>query len=536
MKRPQSSVFQFRRRIPRDVLDKARGQTLTVPVGGRTVHRVVGPKATELTFSLGTRDPGEAKSREAQAISYLDRMWEALRSGTTSLTKRDAVALAGELYRDWIEIVGDDPGPKELWERINSANEAALAGEYGLGFFMLTEKAKRQTSLEERFGGFVNSVLARHSLSIDKASRDLLLDEVARAMVQVSEQLERHANSDFRPDPDADRFPQMPEHKGNAGEGSCNKASFKRLIEGRWREAEAGGASKRTLSAWNTSFKHLSEFLGHDDGAKVTRASVVAFKDQRIAQGVSLKTVKDSDLAALKSVFGWAVANGYLASNPAEGVTVKLGRNAHTDKGRPKGFTDAEAEFILRYAIDYHPSSGSESVRTTAAKRWIPWLLAFSGARVGEIAQLRKEDVYEQADRWIIRITPAAGAVKTGRTRLVPLHRQLVDLGFLEFVRTAPDGHLFVKPSDPSDPSGAVSGLVNRVRAGLAGVVPGDGVQPFHAWRHRFTTKARELGCDDSMIRAIVGHSAKDVYERYGDNTIVAMAWVVDAFPDVPLR
>jgi integrase len=28
-----------------------------------------------------------------------------------------------------------------------------------------------------------------------------------------------------------------------------------------------------------------------------------------------------------------------------------------------------------------------------AARRWVPWLMAYSGARCGEITQLRKEDI-----------------------------------------------------------------------------------------------------------------------------------------------
>lgn len=33
---------------------------------------------------------------------------------------------------------------------------------------------------------------------------------------------------------------------------------------------------------------------------------------------------------------------------------------------------------------------GRERRETFAAKRWVPWLIAYSGARVGEMAQLRR--------------------------------------------------------------------------------------------------------------------------------------------------
>ena len=41
----------------------------------------------------------------------------------------------------------------------------------------------------------------------------------------------------------------------------------------------------------------------------------------------------------MKTVFGWAVVNRRMASNPAQGVSIKIGRKAHL---RSKGFTEAE--------------------------------------------------------------------------------------------------------------------------------------------------------------------------------------------------
>src|SRR4051812_28661200 len=70
-----------------------------------------------------------------------------------------------------------------------------------------------------------------------------------------------------------------------------------------------------------------------------------------------------------------------------------------------------------------------------------------TGARVGEIAQLWKQDVTQRGEHWVIRITPEAGTVKTNEAREVVLHRQLVELGFPEFVKASPDGHLFLTPA-----------------------------------------------------------------------------------------
>jgi len=46
------------------------------------------------------------------------------------------------------------------------------------------------------------------------------------------------------------------------------------------------------------------------------------------------------------------------------------------------------------------------STPDSAARRWVPWLSAYTGARVGEITQLRKQDVIKRDGIHAIHITP----------------------------------------------------------------------------------------------------------------------------------
>jgi integrase len=160
-------------------------------------------------------------------------------------------------------------------------------------------------------------------------------------------------------------------------------------------------------------------------------------------RGLSARTV-DSDLAGLKTVFGWAVANKKLTANPVTGITIKVGKQARL---RGKGLTEVEAKAILSAALKVTDGRGGRGQgRTNAARRWVPWLLAYTGARVGELAQLRKQDVRREEGHWIIELTPEAGTIKTNEARKVVLHSHLIELGFPEFVTSAPAGHLFLKP------------------------------------------------------------------------------------------
>ena len=275
-----------------------------------------------------------------------------------------------------------------------------------------------------------------------------------------------------------------------------------------WKEAERAGRSLSTKEAYTRAAKQLSEFLGHDDANAVTTADIIRFKDHRIAQGRDLKTIKTGDLSALKVLFGWGVGAKRIASNPVEGVKVMAPKRT---VGRPKGFTNEEAKAILSAAWGYQPGK-RENPKLAAAKRWVPWLLAYTGARVGEIAQLRREDVRQESGHWIMRLTPEAGTVKTGEYRDVVMHRHLVDLGFPEFVRGASNGHLFLNITKDGQEGfrGALRSLKNDVTEFVRTIVTDPRVQPNHGWRHRFETTARDLGKRQDVTNAITGHSNTD--------------------------
>ena len=55
----------------------------------------------------------------------------------------------------------------------------------------------------------INAYLSRLGYRIDEASMTMLRKAVAEAVLQAKEHLLRLAQGDYRPDPDADRFPQL---------------------------------------------------------------------------------------------------------------------------------------------------------------------------------------------------------------------------------------------------------------------------------------------------------------------------------------
>ena len=303
--------------------------------------------------------------------------------------------------------------------------------------------------------------------------------------------------------------------------------SLQRLFDDYVTAKRAVGKGAGAERRWATVFKHLRKFLGHDDARRMTKQDLMSWRNE-LMRTRAAKTVSDVYLASVRTVLNWALREDRLSENVAVNVRQELPKK---NASREKGFTDAEASVILAAAWAYvRPAKELEA--TAAAKKWVPWLCAFTGARVTELTQLRKQDVTQEGKRWIIRISPDAGTVKTGGYRDVPLHSQLIELGFAEFVEDAPSGPLFHRNSSPSGALSAARTVSGRISTwlGTLQIIPA-GVSPSHGWRHRFKTVGRELQSSDRVLDAICGHVGKTAGDNYGDVTITAKARVIEQFP-----
>ena len=163
----------------------------------------------------------------------------------------------------------------------------------------------------------------------------------------------------------------------------------------------------------------------------------------------------------------------------------------------------------------------------------MPWLCAYTGARVGELAQLRKEDIRREGRHWIVKITPDAGTVKTNEARDVVLHPHLVALGFTAFVKEASRGQLFITLSSSGGVAGPLQGVKNRIAEFVRTVVSDKNVAPSHGWRHRFKTVGIEAGIEHRILDAIQGHRPRSDGEGYGEVTIKTQAAAIAKLPAI---
>jgi integrase len=161
---------------------------------------------------------------------------------------------------------------------------------------------------------------------------------------------------------------------------------------------------------------------------------------------------------------------------------------------------------------------------------WLPLLALFTGARRSELAGLRASDVVDDVAVGAVCIYITANA-KAGRrlktkqsARAVPVHPQLMQLGFLEFteVQAKANGErawLFPQVAPGTNGGRAYSKWFGPyIRS--QGVT--DTAKVFHSFRHNFTDALRIAGVADDVARALVGHSQSGVHGRYGAKDMAA--------------
>jgi len=203
---------------------------------------------------------------------------------------------------------------------------------------------------------------------------------------------------------------------------------------------------------------------------------------------------------------------------------------------RERYFRESEWKLILGAAIAIKDTSKP----SVAAKRWVPWLCAYTGARVGEIGQLRKRDLVKRDGVFALHLTPEAGSMKTKEARTVPLHEHMLAQGFREFVEAQPDGPLFHNPERPRTTSASAvvvkKRLASQVSSRLAKWVRELGVddpavRPNHAWRHLFIRTAYRCGIEKNIRTAMAGHSFEEVSEEYETPSLKDIAEALKRFP-----
>jgi integrase len=175
-------------------------------------------------------------------------------------------------------------------------------------------------------------------------------------------------------------------------------------------------------------------------------------------------------------------------------------------KEREKGFEMTEATTIL--AATLRPPSGKISVEMAAARRWVPWICAYSGARVNEITPLTGRDFIIRDGIPMMRVR--AETNKTRKSRMVPLHGHLIEQGLLAYAKSRGARPLFYDPARSrggSDANPHYKKVGERIAEWVRSLGIDPRVAPNHGWRHRFTSVARFVAMPEDVRHVIQGHA-----------------------------
>jgi integrase len=470
MARPQkhrdSGIYWFRMRVPDDLR----------PFVGKT----------EINITLRTRDPVEAAIAHHRVAAEVAARWREFRKGVQNLSHKQIVALAGRLYREMVAAHEDNPGPAADWRRKLESDAFAIRA----------SKTRRGTVFG-KFAQVALDYLNRSGIRLSSEGEMAFVMAVADAVVQGDEHLLRNAEGDYSPDPRANRFPEF-------DLAEKEKAAGQSLVSLYDVYAAQVKHSPATIKRWRPKIREFETFIAPRAWHLATRQDAVAWHDA-LLKTIKPITVRDVHFAANKALYGWLEDRDWCA-NPFGGLRVRMPK--YEDEVRGKWLTEDEARKILRAASAPLPKRLTPEYQ--AAFKWVPWICAYTGARVNEITQLRKQDVRQIDGVWVFHITPEAGAVKTGGYRDVPVHPHLVEMGLLGFVKDHAAGPLFYNP-DRGRGATAANPPYKKVGGRIAAWVRKIGVkdphvQPNHGWRHRMSTILMGMRARDVEIDAILGH------------------------------
>ncbi|MCD8522686.1 MAG: site-specific integrase [Saccharospirillaceae bacterium] len=231
------------------------------------------------------------------------------------------------------------------------------------------------------------------------------------------------------------------------------------------------------------------------------------------SQKPSPKTI-NGKLANLSSLFDYLIQTDAASKNPFTGLQLRAETNSY------EAFTSADLKTIFSSAIYSDPKYRRSTRTGTQSHWWLMVLAAFTGARIGELVQLRTQDINETADIPTLTITDDGEdmSVKTNAgIRTLPIHAALVELGFLDYVeRLKKAGINRILPQikmGTKKPGEVASKWFNeRYRERCFPQFKED-KKVFHSFRHAFISQSLRCDMDIHKLQQMVGHEPKYLNE-----------------------
>lgn len=494
----------------------------------------------ELIRSLGTKDRRTASVRKLPVLAEWHQRFADLKR-RRDMTEADFAAATWEHYVDELRlddlsraVMSNAAGPKGTREH----HLRALRDHLGRGKTVLIEWA-------------ADAYIERKGLLVERGSpryRELCF-RLMRAQIEVLERVGERDLGDYagRPaDPVVTR-PQATPEVAKPGE------TVMELFE-RYAKENLKGITEAALAQARRDIGTFVELVGADfPVSKIDKKAAREWKgllleypvkaaETAIFRGMSFREIIEANrraeqprrtitpktvnryMAGLGAFCNWLAAHDYIAANPFTDMYLRVDKTKKTTKT----FTPEQRSILFGSPLftgckddaTWHVPGG-HLIRDH--RYWLPFVMTYSGARPGEIAQLLVDDVRQMHGVWVMHITDEGDdekRVKTrGSFRVVPIHSELVRMGFIEHVakmRAAGERRVF--PEAERNSRGQIAGKFEK-KFGIylvkLGLKEGRGLS-LYSFRHGFADAMRQAGYMDAEFGFVMGHSAASMTERYG--------------------
>lgn len=495
---PQSRNYSIRKRVPEELQ----------PILGKR----------ELKKSLGTSDPKEARRLTPIVCAEFDKiLTDARRSLTMGST--EVQALKGEYLRERVEVIIRE-AQRNQWQPEDFDTQTLLLSDNLEANIPphLDEKEYeewRSAHASQQGQQTAQKLLKRHSLTPTTPIAQRLGLEVIKAEYDAY----RAAYAKLYGDPDY----TLPSYASIQFEDTST------LPELFAQYAKSEKLPAKTVDSWREYIRRADRYFKGNAASRLTDQDIWSFAEALRSgnkdanpkgKELTTKTVNDNYIAALSAVYKWAIKRKKLTTDPTKGVRLKS-RGAETL--RIEGYTREQVATILR--ATRQPQSTRTKPETANLRRWVPWLCAFTGARISEILWLKRKDVGFTDGVAFVSIYPdtdggARSTKNVDSIRHTPLHPAIIEEGFLDYWRSLPDTEEHLFPGDWEDKNGdRAKTPANRLRDWLKSTaLPGaswERLSPNHSFRHWLIGECRRAKVDPDHAKVITGHKAKDVHGRY---------------------
>ena len=495
----------------------------------------------EFMRSLNTSDARTASARKLVVLSEWQHQFAELRR-RREITEADFAAATWEHYSGELQLDGAErawPDHNVPFARESRRHQlAALRQHLGMGETVLIHWA-------------ADAYLERNRITVEKGSaqyRALCL-RLMRAQIEALQRAEERDLGNYAGQP-ADPIVTRP---AATAEVAKPGETITELFE-QYAKENPKGVAEATLMQARRDIGTFIELVGTDFPVrKIEKKAVREWKallqefpvkaaETAIFKGMSFREIIEANrraeaprrtitaktvnryMAGFGAFCNWLAAHDYIAANPFTDMYLKVDKS----KTNTKTFTAEERAALFasplftgcRDDATWH-EPGEHLIRDH--RYWLPFIVSFSGARPGEIAQLLIDDVRQMHGVWVMHITDEGDDTKRVKTRgsfrVVPVHSELIRMGFIERVEAMrAAGARRVFPEAERNDRGQIAAKFERkfgrylVKIGLK---EGRGLS-LYSFRHGFADAMRQAGYMDAEFGFIMGHSASSMTERYG--------------------